>query len=102
MLSLRLRIKPNTLFTMSSVFSLALHHPQRPVVDPSQPQTVLSPELRPKSPLPRSRPSTPSAATSTALNPFEVRVRLPELRQPGFESTVDEWNDVLDRLVTLR
>ena len=69
--------------------------------DPSHPQTVLSPELRPKSSLPRSHPSTPRSA-ATALNPFEVRAKLLELRQPGYESTVDEWNDVLDRLVALR
>lgn len=55
-------------------------YPVRPVVsdpmDPSQPQTGLSPELRSKSPLPLSRPSTP-----TFFNPFEVRARLLEQRQ---------------------
>ena len=78
-------------------------HPVTPVhpTDPSQPQTVLSPELRPKSPPRRSRPSTPGSTTS-ALNPFEVRARLLELRQPSYESTVDEWNDVLHKLVALR
>ncbi|KAH9007270.1 hypothetical protein EDB86DRAFT_2870952 [Lactarius hatsudake] len=69
--------------------------------DPSQPQTVLSPELPPKSPPPRSRPSTPGPTTS-ALNPFEVRARLMELRQPGYKSTVGDWNDVLEKLVALR
>jgi pentatricopeptide repeat protein len=69
--------------------------------DPSQPQTVLEPELRLKTPPPRSRISTPRLTTS-ALNPFEVRARLLELRQPGYESTVGEWNDVLDKLVAVR
>jgi pentatricopeptide repeat protein len=78
-------------------------HPVTPVdpTNPSQPQTVLAPELRPKTPPRRSRPSTPRSATS-ALDPFEVRARLLELRQPGYESTVDEWNDILQKLVTLR
>ncbi|KAH9056399.1 hypothetical protein EDB87DRAFT_1233403 [Lactarius vividus] len=69
--------------------------------DPSQPQTIFSPELPPNSPPPRSRPSTPGPKTST-LNPFKVRARLLELRQPGYESTVDDWNDILERLVALR
>lgn len=74
-------------------------HPVTPVdpTDPSHPQTVLSPELHPKSPPRRERPSTPSA-----LDPFEVRARLLELRQPGYESTVEDWNDVLQKLVALR
>lgn len=69
--------------------------------DPSQPQTVLSPELRSKSPPPRSHSSNPGHTTS-ALSPFEVRAKLLELRQPGHESTVGDWNDVLDELVALR
>ena len=78
-------------------------HPITPAdpTDPSQPQTVLSPELRPKSPPRPTRPSTPESTTS-ALDPFEVRARLEELRQPGYKSKVDEWNDVLHKLVALR
>jgi pentatricopeptide repeat protein len=78
-------------------------HPVTPVdpTDPSHPQTVISPELRSKSPARRSRSSTPGSTTS-ALDPFEVRARLLELRQPGYESTVNEWNDVLQKLVALR
>lgn len=78
-------------------------HPVTPVdpTDPSHPQTVISPELRSKSPARRSRPSTPGSTTSS-LDPFEVRARLLELRQPGYESTVDQWNDVLQKLVALR
>ena len=76
-------------------------HPVTPVdpTDPSHPQSVLSPELRPKSPRRRSRPSTPK---STPLDPFDVRARLLELRQPSYESTVDDWNDVLQKLEALR
>ena len=69
--------------------------------DPSQPQTVLEPELRPKSPPSRSRHSTPGPTTS-ALNPLEVRAKILKLRQPGYDSTVGEWNDVLNKLVALR
>ncbi|KAH9037633.1 hypothetical protein EDB85DRAFT_1935628 [Lactarius pseudohatsudake] len=47
--------------------------------------------VTPTSPPPRSRPSTPRPTTS-ALNPFE-------LRQPGYESTVGDWNDVLEKLI---
>jgi pentatricopeptide repeat protein len=36
------------------------------------------------------------------LDPFEVRAELLKLRQPDFESTVDDWNDVLDKLAALR
>ena len=72
-------------------------------VDPAHPQSVLAPELRPKSPL-RPRPVTPaSAATkSQLLDPFEVRAELLTLRQPDYNSTVDDWNDVLDKLAALR
>lgn len=72
--------------------------------DPAHPQSVLAPELRPKSPL-YPRPSTPASTAPTDsqhLNPFEVRAELLTLRQPDHESTVDNWNDVLDKLAALR
>ncbi|KAI9466556.1 hypothetical protein BJY52DRAFT_1232789 [Lactarius psammicola] len=50
--------------------------------------------VTPTSPPPRSHFSTPGR-TASALHPFE-------LRHPGYESTVSEWNDVLDKLVALR
>ena len=73
--------------------------------DAAQPQSALAPELRPKSPAPRSRPSTPTSVTSSvpkSLDPFEVHAELLELRRPDYESTVDQWNNVLDKLVALR
>ena len=84
--------------------------PSRPTVpidptNPAQPQSVLAPELRPSSPAPRSRPSTPASVTPSAaqpLDPFEVRAELLELRQPDHESTVDQWNNILDKLAALR
>jgi pentatricopeptide repeat protein len=84
--------------------------PSRPTVpinptDPAQPQSVLAPELRPPSPAPRSRASTLASVTpsvSQPLDPFEVRAELLKLRKPDFESTVDEWNNVLDKLAALR
>ena len=73
--------------------------------NPAQPQSVLAPELRPKSPAPRSRSSTPASVTPSvpqSLDPFEVRAELLELRRPDHETTVDQWNNVLDKLVALR
>jgi pentatricopeptide repeat protein len=68
------------------------------------PQSVLAPKLRPDSPLhPRAATPTSTAPTdSQPLDPFEVRVGLLKLRQHDYESTVDDWNDVLDKLVVLR
>ena len=64
-------------------------HPVTPVdpTDPSQPQTVLS-ETSSKVPLSRARCSHPPTLrpAATALNPFEVHVRLLELRRPGYVS----------------
>ena len=84
--------------------------PSRPTVsidpaDPAQPQSVRAPELRPKSPSPRSRSSTPASVTRSvpqSLDPFEVRAELLELRKPDYESTVEQWNNVFDKLVALR
>jgi len=73
--------------------------------DPAQPQSVLAPEHRPSSPAPCTRASTLASVTpsvSQPLDPFEVRAELLKLRQPDFESTVDEWNNVLDKLAALR
>jgi hypothetical protein len=70
----------------------------------AHPQSVLPPELRPKSPLHR-RPATPASTAPTnsqLLDPFEVRAELLTLRQPNYESTVDDWNDVLDKLAAVR
>ena len=78
-----------------------------PSVDPTDsahPQSVLAPELRPKSPS-YTQPVTPAstAPTNSQLpDPFEVRAKLLTLRQPDYESTVENWNDVLDKLATLR
>ncbi|KAI0301940.1 hypothetical protein B0F90DRAFT_1667770 [Multifurca ochricompacta] len=70
--------------------------------DPASPQSVLSPELRPKSPTPRSHTVSATSPTSQTLDPFEVRAELLELRQPDYESTVEKWNDILDKLIALR
>lgn len=76
-----------------------------PSVDPTDlahPQSALAPELRPKSP---SHPLPTTSATLTdsqVLDPFEVRAELLTLRQPNYESTVDDWNDVLDKLAAVR
>ena len=70
--------------------------------DPAQPQSVLAPETPPKAPASRPRPATPASTVSQPLDPFEVRAELLKLRQPDYESTVDEWNRVLDKLVALR
>lgn len=81
-------------------------HPA-PSIDPTDsahPQSVLTPELRPKSPL-HPRPATPASTPSLdpqLLDPFEVRAELLKLRQPDHESTVENWNDILDKLVALR
>lgn len=73
--------------------------------DTARPQSVLAPELRHKSPTSHSRSSTPVSVTPPvphSLDPFEVRAELLQLRQPEYESTVDQWNDVIDKLITLR
>ena len=76
-------------------------------VDPTDlahPQSVLAPELRSKSPS-HTRPATPAPTAPTdpqLLDPFEVRAELLTLRQPNYESTVDNWNDVLDKLAAVR
>ncbi|KAI0250505.1 hypothetical protein BJV78DRAFT_551731 [Lactifluus subvellereus] len=73
--------------------------------DHARPQSVLAPELRPKSPSPRPRSITPAPTVSSALqplDPFEVRAELLKLRQPDYESTLNNWNDILDKLVALR
>jgi len=72
--------------------------------DPAHPQFVSAPEPRPDSPL-HPRPATPASTApsdSQRLNPFEVRAELLTLRQPNYKSTVDNWNDVLDKLAALR
>ena len=77
-----------------------------PSVDPTDsahPQTVLAPELRHKSSHPQ--PATPASTTpadSQLLDPFEVRAELLTLRQPNHESTVKDWNVVLDKLAAIR
>jgi pentatricopeptide repeat protein len=74
-----------------------------PSVDPTDsahPQSVLAPELRPKSPL-CPRPATPAPTDSQLLDPFKVRAELLTLRQPNYESTARNWNDVLDKLAAL-
>ena len=74
-------------------------------MDPAQPQLVLAPELRPKSPAPRPRSSTPASVTPLALqslDPFEVQAELLELWRLNHETTVNQWNNILDKLVTLR
>ncbi len=80
--------------------------PAQPIdlTDSAHPQSVLAPEVRPKSPLhPRSTSPASTAPTDPQLpNPFEVRAELLKLRQPDYESTVDNWNDILDKLVALR
>jgi pentatricopeptide repeat protein len=84
--------------------------PSRPAApidstNPAYPQSALPPELRPKSPSSHPRPATPAPtipSVSETLDPFKVRAELLVLRQPDHESTVDQWNDVLDKLVTLR
>ena len=104
-------VRRNSTASTVSVSSLpddiSLSSRPAPSIDPTDsahPQSVLSPELRPKSLLPP-RPAT-SASTaftdSQLLDPFEVRAELLTLRQPNYESTVDNWNDVLDKLAALR
>ncbi|KAF8500742.1 hypothetical protein F5888DRAFT_1876603 [Russula emetica] len=87
----------NSTTSMVSVSSLhddiSLSSRPAPSIDPTdsaQPQSVLVPEPRPKSPL-HPRPATPA---STA--PTDSRILDP------FESTVDNWNDVLDKLAAVR
>ncbi|KAH9995178.1 hypothetical protein BJV74DRAFT_338280 [Russula compacta] len=70
--------------------------------DPAQPQSVLAPDIPPKAHASRPRPATQASTVSRPLDPFEVRAELLKLRQPDYESTVDEWNDILDKLVALR
>jgi pentatricopeptide repeat protein len=88
-----------------------LSHPIDPVypTDPAHPQSVLAPKTRPESPsLPPSshpHPATPASTVSSAplsVDPFEIRAELLKLRQPDYESTVNDWNDILDKLVALR
>ncbi|KAI0269410.1 hypothetical protein BC834DRAFT_951720 [Gloeopeniophorella convolvens] len=80
--------------------------PPRPVApadptDPAHPQTVLPPDLGTKSPGKRSRSSSLSSLPQ-AQDPFQVRARLVELRQPNYASTVDDWNAVIAGLISLR
>ncbi|KAF8486522.1 hypothetical protein F5888DRAFT_1811019 [Russula emetica] len=101
----------NSTTSMVSVSSLhddiSLSSRPAPSVDPmdsAQPQSVLVPEPRPKSPL-HPRPATPASTAPTdsrILDPFEVRAELLTLRQPNYESTVNNWNDVLDKLAAVR
>jgi pentatricopeptide repeat protein len=73
-----------------------------PSVDPTDsahPQSVLAPELRPKS---SATPASTSPKGSQPLDPFEVRAELLTLRQPDYEATVDNWNEVLDKLAAVR
>ena len=73
--------------------------------DPAQPQLVLAPELCPKSPAPRSQSSMPASVTPSALqslDPFEVRAELLELQQLDHKTTINQWNNILDKLVALR
>ena len=77
------------------------------LTDPAQPQSALAPELHPSPPASalRLQASTLASITSSVsqpLDPFDVRAELLKLRQPDFESTVDEWNNVLDKLAALR
>jgi pentatricopeptide repeat protein len=51
------------------------------------------------------RPATPASTAPLdpqLLDPFEVRAELLKLRQPDYESTVEDWNNILDKLVALR
>ena len=71
--------------------------------DSAHPQSVLAPEHSPKSPLhPRSVAPASASTDSQHLDPFEVRAELLTLRQPDYDSTVDNWNDILDKLAALR
>ena len=78
-----------------------------PSIDPkdsAHPQSVPTPKIRPQSPL---DPLSATPASTTPLDrqlfdPFEVRTELLKIRQPDYESTVDEWNVILDKLVALR
>ncbi|KAF8498054.1 hypothetical protein F5888DRAFT_1825698 [Russula emetica] len=88
-------VRRNSTTSMVSVSSLhddiSLSSRPAPSIDPTdsaQPQSVLVPE--------------PSPTDSRILDPFEVRAELLTLRQPNYESTVDNWNDVLDKLAAVR
>jgi pentatricopeptide repeat protein len=104
-------IRRNSTASTVSVSSLpddiSLSSRPAPSVDPTDsahPQSVLASELLPKFPL-DPQPATPAFGAPTdpqLLDPFEVRAELLTLRQPDYESTVDNWNDVLDKLVALR
>ena len=104
-------VRRNSTASAVSVSSLPddVSPPSRPVppIDPTDsahPQSLLAPELRAKSPL-NPRPPTPASTTPLdpqCLDPFEVRAELLKLRQPDHESTVDNWNDILDKLVSIR
>lgn len=104
-------VRRNSTASAASVSSLpdGVSLPPCPVppIDPTDsthPQSLLASELRPKSPL-GPQPATP--ASTSPSDPqhsdlFEVHAELKKLRQPDYESTVHDWNDVLDRLVALR
>jgi pentatricopeptide repeat protein len=101
-------VRRNSTASTVSVSSLpddiSLSSRPAPSVDPTDsahPQSVLAPELRPKSPS-HPRPATLASTDSRLLDPFEVRAELLTLRQPNYKSTVDNWNNVLDKLVALR
>ena len=78
--------------------------PSVDLTDSAHPQSILASEFRPSSPL-HTRHATPASTALTDsqfLDPFEVHAELLTLRQPNYESTVSNWNNVLDKLAAIR